>query len=668
MDGAAKDPCPTSHCVSAIFSGMTSNLFSRPIPPHTIGIRIWHALVIALLLSIFFNDARAETFNKLELEAVILYKIMQLTRWPDDGDGDKLNIGIYDSSPYLTTFRKIFKQQKIRGKALNIFRFNPYKDKNKDNLHILFITKNNTHKLKEINKRLKGQHVLIITDQSNEKRHVMVNLPFKSKSKISFEINRANILLEGINISNDIVLMGGSELDIAKIYQDTVSDLNKSKDIISKKDQELVKQQKELASKDLELENLILEITKQKQQLIKQNEKILKGNTLLQENSRSLQEIGSQLQGNKATLEKQNQENRQLLIEISNNKLTLIKQTTFLKEKDDQIKKREVEISISHETVSKHESTIKTQKNLLVFFMVQIFLVAALITVLYRSFLAKKKTSIMMQQKNKQLENTMDSLKSTQNKLIESEKMVSLGGMVKGIAHEINTPAGIVLTASSSLLKKTEDIEKEFKKGNITETVFLKYLKYSKETTHLTVNNINRLSELVKNFKLVAVDQYSNQQRTFELIEYIQEVIASLLPTLHGSGHNLNMVYAEKIELNSYPGAFSQIISLLVDNSIMHAFSATQSGVMEINISQKNSTLHFTYSDNGTTANQKTLDNIFEPFYTTTRSNRTGLGGHILYNLVTQLLKGSIHCYLSHSGGLAFEITLPIQKHQNRPS
>jgi len=638
---------------------MMTNL-RPPNPRDTANRRVSCGLAILLLMALNSNFCHAETFSKPELEAVILYKIMQLSQWPADKSIPEFNIGIYDSSSYITTFKKIFSQQKIRNKNLNIFKFNPYKDK--QNIHVLFITRNNTHKLKEINRLLKGKHVLIITDQSNDKRHVMVNLPLNNKSKITFEINRANIILEGIKISNDIVIIGGSELDIAKIYQDTVSDLSKSKDIISKKDLELVEQQQQLAEKDLELSNLITEIGKQQQQMKKQKEEILKDNIILKANSLTLKINRQKLQSNRLSLDKQNTDNKILLTEIANNKLTLINQTKYLKEKDEAIRQREIEIDLSKKTVSKQQSTIDTQQRILIFFIVQIFMVAALIIVLYISYLSKKKSSSLMQEKNQELEVTMDNLRSTQKKLIESEKMASLGGMVKGIAHEINTPAGIVLTASSSLLKKTQDLEVKFKQGKVTETTFMDYLHYSKETTQLSVNNINRVSELVKNFKLVAVDQYSNQKREFELTEYIHEVVSTLHPMLQGK-HGLNIVAQQKIKLYSYPGAFSHIISLLVENSLMHAFSATQNGLMEIQVARQDNTLHFTFMDNGSTANQDTLENIFEPFYTTMRSSScTGLGGHILYNLVTQLLLGSIHCSLSESGGLVFEITVPIEQ------
>ena len=628
-------------------------------PRDTANKRASCGLVILLLMAFNSGLCHSETFSKPELEAVILYKIIQLSQWPDDKSIVEFNIGIYDSSSYTTTFKKIFKHQKIRNKNIKILKFNPYTDK--QSIHVLFITRNNTHKLKEINRLLKGKHVLIITDQSNDKRHVMVNLPLRKKGKITFEINRGNIILEGIKISNDIVLIGGSELDIAKIYQDTVSDLSKSKDIISKQDQELVTQQKKLADKDLELSDLITEIDRQHRQMKKQKEEILKGNIILQANSLTLKSNNQKLQNNRLSLEKQNIENKNLLTEIADNKLTLVNQTNYLKEKDEAIRQRELEINLSKKTVSKQQSTIKTQQKFLIFFIIQVFLVGALIVVLYISYLSKKKSSSLMHAKNQELEITMDNLKATQKKLIESEKMASLGGMVKGIAHEINTPAGIVLTASSSLLKKTQDIEVKFKQGKVTESNFMDYLHYSKETTQLSVNNINRLSELVKNFKLVAVDQYSNQKREFELTQYIHEVVSTLHPMLHN--HALNIVAEQTIKLYSYPGAFSQIISLLIENSLMHAFSTTQNGVMEIQVSQQGNTIHFTFTDNGTTANQDTLDNIFEPFYTTMRSSScTGLGGHILYNLVTQLLLGSIHCSLSENGGLVFEITMPIEQ------
>ncbi len=617
--------------------------------------KLWILGFVVYAAGALLNECWAQNFEREKLEGVILYKIMQLTQWPDENDIEQYNIGIYRSNTNLKFFRKLLKDKKIRGKSLNIIDYNPYKNTQK--IHTIFITKSNTHKLKEINKLLKGKNVLTISDQSTDKRHVMINFPVKNSKQIFFEVNRANITLAGIKISNDIILIGGSELDIAKIYNDTVSDLNKSKDIIVKKDQELIQHQQALQSKDQELKNLIIETDKQKKQMKQQKLEINKSNKIL---------INShlKLKNNITTLKQQHVENQKLQDEISANKLTLVNQTKNLAAKDKEIKLKEAEIHISKKTQSQQQSTIKTQKNYLIFFVIQVFLVATLIVVLFRSFLAKKRSNTLMNAKNIELENTMRDLQGTQKQLIESEKMASLGSMVKGIAHEINTPAGIVLTATSSLLKRTEEINKEFKEGKFTEKMFVQYLEFSQEITQMSVNNIKRLSELVKNFKLVAVDQYSNQKRIFELTKYTHDVAEALHIRFKDNKHTLNIVSGQSIIIHSYPGAFSHIISLLTENSLLHAFSANENGVMNIELSLQKDNLIFTYSDNGSGANKKTIDNIFEPFYTTLRSSScTGLGGHILYNLVTQLLKGTIQCEISKFGGLEFKIIIPVELH-----
>lgn len=255
----------------------------------------------------------------------------------------------------------------------------------------------------------------------------------------------------------------------------------------------------------------------------------------------------------------------------------------------------------------------------------------------------------------------MTNLKIAQEQLIESEKMASLGVMVAGIAHEINTPAGVVLMADTSLLENTQQIKKEFTNGTMSKQSLNDYLDYSMECNNISVLNIKRVASLIKTFKQVSVDQSNNEFCEFDLATHIDQIIASLHCLFEGNKHIINIKITDSITLNSYPAVYLQIIHTLIANSVINGFEQIEQGEIDLSFTTINGNLIFTYKDNGQGASDEVIDKIFDPFYTTKRgSGSSGLGTHILFNMVTQLLKGSITCRKNTPQGLIFEFELPL--------
>lgn len=266
-----------------------------------------------------------------------------------------------------------------------------------------------------------------------------------------------------------------------------------------------------------------------------------------------------------------------------------------------------------------------------------------------------------LQEKAQQLEQTLQNLKLAETQLIQTEKMAALGGLVAGIAHEINTPIGIGVTAASLLLEKTTAFAERFENGTMKRSELGNFLDIAQQSAQMTFTNLNRAATLIQSFKRVAVDQSSESRRVFNLAAYLDEVLLQLSPTLKATTHRVEVNGDRTLTLNSYPGAFSQIVTNLVMNSLLHAYDAEAAGHIVLSFSQTQNLLRFEYTDDGCGISPEHLGKIFEPFFTTKRGQGgSGLGLHIVYNLVTQKLGGTIHCQSEPETGTNFVIQLPL--------
>ncbi|MBD2128120.1 trifunctional serine/threonine-protein kinase/ATP-binding protein/sensor histidine kinase [Microcoleus sp. ZQ-A2] len=269
----------------------------------------------------------------------------------------------------------------------------------------------------------------------------------------------------------------------------------------------------------------------------------------------------------------------------------------------------------------------------------------------------------LVQQRTAELSQALNDLKATQTKLVESEKMASLGGLVAGVAHEINTPVGISITAASLLADKTTEFFETYKSGQMKRSQLEKFLDIAMQSSSMVLSNLNRAANLIQSFKQVAVDQCTEEQRTFYLKQYLSEVLISLKPTLRTTHHQVEIKGDEAIALNTYPGALSQIITNLVMNSLTHAYSPEDAGHLVFDFKQQGEQIILAYSDDGKGIPKENLSKIFDPFFTTKRGQGgSGLGLHIVYNLVTQKLKGTIEGESQVGVGTKFMIKLPIQR------
>lgn len=267
-----------------------------------------------------------------------------------------------------------------------------------------------------------------------------------------------------------------------------------------------------------------------------------------------------------------------------------------------------------------------------------------------------------LRQSNQRLESSLNNLRETQQQLIESEKMASLGGLVAGITHDVNTPIGISVTASSYLREKLDTLDQSLLNKELTQTQLKKFIEEGRESLSLLDNNLHRASDLISSFKQVAVDQASDAIRDINLKSYIEDLVQSLLPHLKKTHHQVHLECADDIFIRCPAGALSQIFTNLILNSLRHAFDGIDEGLMSISVQLDGETLKIDYSDNGNGLSEAQLKRLFDPFFTTKRDQGgSGLGTHIVRNLVTQTLSGEIHAKSEPGKGLSYVFSFSVQ-------
>lgn len=258
-------------------------------------------------------------------------------------------------------------------------------------------------------------------------------------------------------------------------------------------------------------------------------------------------------------------------------------------------------------------------------------------------------------------EQALAELRRTQRSLIHAEKMASLGALVAGIAHEINTPVGVTVTAASLLADETTGLLKRFEAGTMRRADFERYADLAREASERILSNAQRAAELIQSFKQVAVDQTRDDRRHFDLAHYIHEVLVSLGPRLRPTNVAVMVDCPDGLEIDGYPGPLSQVLTNLVMNALMHAFAPGQFGHIRLHAGPSGEDgVVLVFADDGGGIEAEVLPKIFDPFFTTNRAGGgTGLGLNIVYNLVRQKLRGSIEVESQPGAGTSFTIRFP---------
>ena len=274
------------------------------------------------------------------------------------------------------------------------------------------------------------------------------------------------------------------------------------------------------------------------------------------------------------------------------------------------------------------------------------------------------KTESTLMTTNKELKNSILELNKAQERLLEAEKMSSLGKISAEISHEVNTPIGISITAISYLSDILNKLQQDINEQKTSKRTMDNFIENAQHSVTLLFNNLARSAELITSFKQVAVDQTNDKMRLVTVEKYLDEIIQSLHPKLKRTNHRVKVVCDPHIEIYTHPGAIAQIIINLIINSITHAFHNMSHGEIAIKVTAEQQRLIITYQDNGSGIDENQLSQLFTPFYTTNADKGgTGLGTHIIQNLVLDTLNGSIDAYSTPGKGLSYQMTFPDMRY-----
>ncbi|WP_237360190.1 PAS domain-containing sensor histidine kinase [Vibrio marisflavi] len=258
------------------------------------------------------------------------------------------------------------------------------------------------------------------------------------------------------------------------------------------------------------------------------------------------------------------------------------------------------------------------------------------------------------------LKQSMQKLQTAQDQLIESEKLAALGGLVAGVAHEVNTPLGISVTATSVVRDSVKELNSAFEAQTLTTEQFASLMGSLNEGVTMLEHNLDRAAKLVRDFKQTAVDQVSESRSEFNIKQVLDALIASLHPETRTVPVVPSVNGDESLTMNSLPGVLTQIISNLVLNSVIHAFKEQEEPCISIEFYQKESNIIFEYRDNGAGVEDTLHQKIFEPFFTSRRGRGgSGLGLNLVFNLVKQKLQGYLEFESELGHGVHFTISIP---------
>jgi PAS domain S-box-containing protein len=272
-----------------------------------------------------------------------------------------------------------------------------------------------------------------------------------------------------------------------------------------------------------------------------------------------------------------------------------------------------------------------------------------------------RERSAALEQANRDLSNALETLQRTQHDLIAAEKMASLGSLVAGIAHELNTPIGNSLLASTALDDRVQEFTQTIANGSVRRSTLNHHLEEVQLACGLISSSLEKAAALIASFKQIAVDQTNDQRRHFRLQAVALDTVATYTPRLRRSAIQMEVDVPPELELDSYPGSLYQVFNNLINNALMHAFEDRQCGQLWLSArTTENRQVEIVFRDDGIGMPEEVLRHVFDPFFTTKMGNGgTGLGMNIVYNIATGVMGGRIAIDSAPGEGTTIRLVVP---------
>lgn len=604
-------------------------------------------------------NVNAQQLDSDQVKVAYIFNFIKHIHWPASEGKSSIILAVYDDAGFYRVLKKALEKRRVNGKAISVISVKTAKAAR--TAELLFIPFHHGERVSLLASETRRSGTLLVTDRSKNKHDIMINLIYNSAtSAISFEVNKSNIIYEQLEMSAELLLLGGTELDVATLYRETELAMQNTRKRELELNQKLAQQQEKLddSSKKLtrlnnELKRSSQEISKQKQALTRLETDIESQRQAIIEKEKQLTEVTGLLDDSeKELISQQNAitakeiENREMAQRVEDNRVILQQQQQSIAQQGVQLEQQGEELDIREEKIIQQQTTIWIISILIVISV----LVSVLVVIL---FFKNRRTTAKLSQ-------TLSHLENTQDQLIQSEKMASLGTLTAGVAHEINTPLGIIVTSISLMIEKTHEIKKDFASGALRKSAMARYFDSVEQSSDMSNKALERVITLLGNFKQVAADQVVEEAREINLAEYIEEVMNTLSAEIKRSKVNYHYTGEAELCLTTIPGIFAQILTNLVTNAIKHGFEHKENGNINIHVRPWNGGAKIVFMDDGCGMTQEVINKIYDPFFTTKRSHGgTGLGMNIVYNLINKKLEGHIEIDSELGTGTTVTITLP---------
>jgi signal transduction histidine kinase len=625
-------------------------------------------------LLLFTQKIFSQEYTVEEVKTALLVHVIKNINWPNEHKKQRLRVVIYNDKDVAKTLQYL---NTLRIRTLPIETANTQDFDDLESADLIYIPQSQLQSLSAIAVAMRGKEKLIVTENSTSLHNVMINMLLdntaKRKARLSFQVNRPNIVFEGIDIQAELVLFGGTEIDVAELYYQTEQAIKQLREVNKLTFEQLEQQQKQLNAKEREFSMLQTSFLRKEKEFASLEQQSATLAKLLQERQDSLSDNQARLEILKQQITKVDKQfsNANALAQQKEQDLQEAEQALELfknsvQEQQLLLSRLETEITESQRVLESQrkqllqaESDAKSQNDLInrqqsiIFIVLLVVAIASLASfVIVKLFLKNKKVRY-------ELESTLKNLTEAQEQLVESEKMASLGQLVAGVAHEINTPIGIALTAVSTLGAESKVFKTQVNEGKLKLSEAKRFADNLIQLDALVEGNLQRCHKLVENFKQISADQVVEQSRLINLKQYCENIMNTFSVFLKEHKVTWEVSGPDPLQ-NIDPGLLSQVIGNLITNSVNHAFDGTEQAhiLIQIEFLEDHSLLIF--SDNGKGMTDEVKQKLFDPFFTTKRAKGgTGLGMNIVYNLVTYKMHGQISIDSEVNKGSIFTIRLP---------
>ncbi|MCC5855442.1 MAG: DUF4154 domain-containing protein [Idiomarina sp.] len=638
-------------------------------------------LLAGFLLIFSIGAVSAETPANItddELRAAYLSSVVRYVRWPDETNRTELTIGILGAPSVYASMNET-QLPNIRGMQLRVREMQ--RATQASEVDIVFVVPRTSTQLASVFTSLRNQPILVISEGGVTRDDVMINLIPSRQNRLAFQVNNDRISAQGLQPSADLLMLRGVELEMVVAYrslqqeqQGYLEQLAALEEQITQQEQqnrqlrerisilELTVQERDsvlaaqagtledkqlvMESQQATLNRLLQELDEQRQRLFTREEQLAIIQQSLRTSQIALEQQQRQLEEKEVQLQQKQQESDALAERIARNRNVLAAQQQQLRDQREAIAEQLA-------LLESREQTISRQRDYLWFVGIGFFIALVFALLSISLYYYKRRTAA-------ELMRTLQELNDAQDKLVESEKMAALGNLVAGVAHEVNTPLGVALTATSMLNDRREQLKEFIEEGQLTREHLNNFVDKAEESLNLTEKNLSRVARLISNFKQVAVDQMVAERREIDLREYLEEILSTLSIELRRAKVSYRIVANNDIRMVTIPGAMAQIMTNLTTNAIRHAFESSEGTITIEATVVEGDQIRIRFSDDGAGMDADTLQRIFEPFFTTKRNDGgTGLGMPIVYNLVRQKLQGDISVKSELGAGTSFTLLLP---------